>query len=228
MIIDHNGESYIRLTALYEAVSKPCIVAPFFGTPVPVIVRRLTFAQIRACGDFSLIETTRDIIEAKTRKLTTKEMLDYSELQFQIIKKSLVSPTYDEIMSLSEYDLLRLNAEKELVELEAIINEMPNGTEKRNLLEKYYTVKMNSEYLLPPDFVSFIMKFALQQDDSDIKDVSEDMLYEAAIRAKNGNGNPSDHLPGNFTDFNKVDINNRSWIIYHKRTDKDGSPGRRR
>lgn len=222
MIIEHNGESYIRLSGLYEAVAKPCIMAPFFGVLIPVIMRRLTYAQIRACGDFSLIQTTQDIIRAKTRKLITKEMADYSEVQFQIIKRSLVNPTYDEIMGLSEYDVLRVNAEKELIELEDIINDMPQGTEKNELKEKYYITKMNSQYLLPADFVSFIMKFALEQDNSDIGDVSEDMLYEAAIRAKNGSGNPSDHLPGNFTEFNKVDINNRSWVIYHQRTSKHG------
>ena len=223
MIIEHNGESYIRLSDFYRAIAFPAIMAPFYGSPVIAILRKLTsYAEIRACGDFSLIQTTQDIIRAKTRKLTTKEMADYSEVQFQIIKRSLVNPTYDEIMSLSEYDVLRVNAEKELIELEDIINDMSPGSEKNELKEKYYITKMNSQYLLPADFVSFIMKFALEQDNSDIGDVSEDMLFEAAIRAKNGSGNPSDHLPGNFTEFNKVDINNRAWVIYHQRTSKHG------
>ncbi len=223
MIKEIDGESYIRLSDLYNAVKYPLMFAPFYGSLQPVILRRLTYAQIRSCGDFSLIETTQDILQAKTRKLTTKEIADYLELQYKIIKKSLINPTYDEILGLSKYDLLRINAEKELVELENIINEMADGIGKRELLEKYYIVKSNSQYLLPEDFISFIMKYALQQDDSDIKDVTEDMLYEAAIRAKNGSGNPSDHLPGNFTEFNKVDINNRAWIIFHKRTAKNGS-----
>lgn len=223
MIKEIDGESYIRLSDLYNAVKYPLMFAPFYGSLQPVILRRLTYAQIRSCGDFSLIETTQDILQAKTRKLTTKEIADYLELQYKIIKKSLINPTYDEILGLSKYDLLRINAEKELVELENIINEMADGIGKRELLEKYYIVKSNSQYLLPEDFISFIMKYALQQDDSDIKDVTEDMLYESAIRAKNGSGNPSDHLPGNFTEFNKVDINNRAWIIFHKRTAKNGS-----
>ena len=222
MIIDHNGESYIKLADLYEAAVLPCIMAPFFGVPLPCIVRKLTYAQIRSCGDFSLIQTTRDIIQSENRTMTTEEMVDYSEMQHRIINKSLVHPTYDEIMSLGDYDVLRINAEKELDELELIIKAMPNGLQKNELTEQYYTVKMNSQYLLPADFVSFVMQFALDQDNSDIKDVSEEMLFEAAIRAKNGSGNPSDHLPGNFTEFNKVDVNNRSWIIYHQRTGKHG------
>lgn len=222
MIIEHNGESYVRLADLYQAASEPCIMAPFFGVPLPCIVNKLTYTQIRACGDFSLIQTARDIVASEVRKMTTEEMVDYSELQYNIIQKSLLHPTYDEIMSLGEYDVLRINAEKELDELEVIIKAMPNGIQKNELTEQYYTVKMNSQYLLPDDFVSFIMRFALDQDNSDIKDVSEEMLFEAAIRAKNGSGNPSDHLPGNFTEFNKVDVNNRAWIVYHQRTGKHG------
>jgi len=67
------------------------------------------------------------------------------------------------------------------------------------------------------------MSFALQQDNSDIKDVSEDMLFSAAIKATKGHDNPADHLPGNFTDFNREDINDRAWSIYHIRTAKHGS-----
>ena len=222
MIIEHDGESYIRLSELYEAAWKPAIIAPFFGSPEPVIVRKLSYAQIRACGEFSLIETIQDTIRSKTRKPTTKEMVDYSEIQHEIVRRSLVNPTYDEIMSLSKYDVLRVNAEKELLELEDIINDMPPSTEKNELKEKYYMTKMNSQYILPADFISFVMRFALDQDNSDIKDVSEDMLFEAAVKAVKGHDNPSDHLPGNFTDFNREDINSRAWIIYHQRTAKHG------
>jgi len=223
VIFDYKGESCIRLTDLYKSIQEPALMAPFFGVPVPVIVRRLRFSQIRSCGNFSLIETMRDRAISKHNKITTKQMVEYSELQFKIIKKSLLNPTYEEIMSLSEYDLLRVNAEKELIELEEIINDLPEGIEKKELLEKYYTTEMNSRYLLPADFVSFIMRFALQQDNSDILEVTEDMLFESAILAKNGSDNPSDHLTGNFTEFNKYDIDNRAWIIYHQRMAKNGS-----
>lgn len=223
LILEENGQSYIRLSALYEAELKPAIMAPFYGVYNPVILRRLTYTQIRACGDFSLIETVTDMIANKKKKLSDKEMVAYSELQYEIIKRSLVSPTYDEIMGLNENDELRISSEKELIELEEIIKDLPSGPKKQRIQMELNVLKMNSQFLLPPDFVSFVLSFALQLDDSDIKDISEDMLYEAALRAKGGSGNPSDHLPGNFTEFNKVDINNRALIIYHRRTAENGN-----
>lgn len=220
MIIEQDGKSYIEISALFNAAQKPVIMAPFFGVFLPVVVRRLTHTQIRSCGDFSLIETVTDMLSNKNKKIEVSQMVDYAELQYQLIKKSLVSPTYDEIMSLNEYDVLRLEVEKELKELEVILNDMPSGLEKNKLMKDYYTAKMNSEFFLPADFVAYIVSFALRIDDSDIKDVSEDMLYEAAIKAKNGHDNPADHLHGNFSDFNREDINNRSWIVYNHRNKK--------
>ncbi len=220
MIIEQNGKSYIELSALFNAVQKPVIMTPFFGVFLPVVVRRLTHTQIRSCGDFSLIETVTDMLSNNNKKMAVSQMVDYAELQYQLIKKSLVSPTYEEIMGLNEFDVLRVEVEKELKELEIILNDMPSGLEKNTLMKDYHLARMNSEFFLPADFVSFIVSFALKLDDSDIKDVSEDMLYEAAIKAKHGHDNPADHLHGNFSDFNREDVNNRAWIIYNKRNEK--------
>jgi hypothetical protein len=219
-IITIEGESYVRLSSLYEEIEKPLLMAPFYETLEPIIIRRLNYTQIRACGNFSLIETMRDIVESKSRKATLEQMVEYSELQYKILKAALVNPTYDEIMSLNKLDLLRVNAEKELEEIEDIIKELPPGIKKNELMESYYITRMNSEYLLPTDFVTFVMRFALSQDETDIKLVTEEMLFEAAIRSTVGGGSGSiaDNLPGNFSDFNKVDIENRGRIIYHKRT----------
>lgn len=220
MIIKQNGESFIRLSSLYDAIQKPAIMAPFLGVMVPVIVRELTHTQIRSCGDFSLIETISDLISKDQKKASVDQMVQYSELQYKLLKKSLVSPSYDEIMSLNDYDVLRIESEKELKELEAILNEMPPGIEKTKLMLSYQTAVMNSQFLLPVDFVSYIVSYALGIEKSDIKEITEDMLFEAAWKAKKGKDNPSDHLLGNFTDFNKEDINGRAWIIYNQRTKK--------
>lgn len=214
-------ESYNGLLDFIHAEIEPCIMAPFMGSVVPVIVSRLSFAQIRSCGDFSLIETISDVIQKK-KKMSASEMVVYAEMQYEVVKAALVSPTYDEIMSLNEYDILRKSAETEIKETGAIIDDLPVGPKRDKLQLEYDALKMKYEFLLPADFVSFIFSYALRIDETDIKLVSEDMLYEAAIRAKNGSGNPSDHLPGTFSDFNKVDINNRAMIIYAKRM-KNGS-----
>lgn len=195
-------------------------MAPWNGVMCPVIVRELNFAQIRDCGDFSLIQTTSDIL-ANKRKMSISEMLAYSELQYKIVESALVSPTLDEIMSLNEYDLLAVEAKKEIVALQEIIDSLPDGPKADKLQNDLDTMRLDYEFILPADFVGWIMSYALKIDDSDIKLVSEDMLFEAAIRAKNSNGSIADHLPGNFTDFNREDIINRGLVIYHDRTKKD-------
>lgn len=222
MIINKDGESYIRLTAFMEAETTPCIMVPFMGTLVPVIVNRLSFAQIRACGDFSLIETVSDLI-GKKKKLSPAEMVSYAEMQYNIVRAALISPSYDEIMSLNHYDILRKNAEAEIVGIKEAIDQLPVGPKRDKFQLEYDTLRMEYEFLLPVDFVSYIISYTLKVDDTDIKLVSEDMLFEAAARAKSGSGNPSDHLPGNFTDFNKVDINNRAMVVYHQRMKENGS-----
>ena len=222
MSVAESKKAYNGLLDFIQAEVEPCIMVPFMGTPLPVVVSRLTFAQVRSCGNFSLIETIDDIIKKK-RKLSPSEMVAYAEMQYNVVKMALVSPTYDQIMSLNHYGEIAKNAEAEIESLAEAIEALPEGPKRDKLKLEYDTLKMDYEFLLPPDFVAYILSYALKVDDTDIKLVSEDMLYEAAIRAKNGNGNPSDHLPGNFSDFNKVDINNRAMIIYAKRM-KNGDP----
>jgi hypothetical protein len=228
MIIEHEGESFIRLSTFIDIEMNPLVMAPWNGNPVPVKLRRLNYTQIRSCGDFSLIETVSDVINKK-KKPSESQILSYMELQHEIVKMSLMAPTYDEIMKLSEYDPLRVEAEKELDSIEQDIESLPPGPKKSKLEKDLLISKIELKSFLPSDFVGHIMNFALKIDDSDIKLITEDMLYNAAVLAKNGSGNPSDHLPGNFTDFNKVDINNRAWVIFHNRSkEENGSTNRRR
>jgi len=220
LIIKENGHSYIRVANSFESALRPALVVPFYGTEQTVVLRRLTGAQRRACGDFSLIQTMTDIIEGKSRKVSFKKRCDYSKLQYDVIKKALVSPTYEEIMALNEYDILRLDAEKQVKELEPIINGLPAGVKKEKLKEEYYMQVMNMQYLLPEDFISHIFSYALGIDGSDLHEITEDMLYESAILAKNSGGRPSTYMPGSFKDHHLVDIDKRSWCEYYKREEK--------
>ena len=217
LVIQKDGHSYIRMTGFIESAMYPAIIVPFNGIDQTIIVRKLTGIQRDACGEFSLIETVRDKMINKNKKLTYKEMCDYSRLQYEIVKRSLVSPTYEEIMKLNEFDILRLNAEKELNKLEPIINNMDDGIKKNKLKDDYYMLEMNSKYLLPEDFITHVMSYALRLIDSDLKDITADMLYEAAILAKRGGGRPSDYMPGNLADHHLKDIDKRAYCEYANR-----------
>jgi hypothetical protein len=222
-ILYKGSTPYIRATALIEQANHPCIFPRFHGVPIPVVVRRLTGIQRKACGDFSLIETVRDRIERKGTP-TIDEMLRYSRTQYNILKKSLVSPSYEEIMKMNEFDDLRLEAEKELKELEPIINGMPDGIEKNKLLLSYRTAQMESEFLLPADFIADVIAYALHVDDSDLDDITSSILYDAALMAKHGHDNPSDHMSGSFQPHHLEDIDRRAWAeFYRKEKGKNGS-----
>lgn len=220
LTIEKDGVTYINHAAFFEKEIYPAMMVPFFGVPLPVIVRKLNHTQIKSCGNFSLIETIDDIINKK-RKLSVAEMLAYSETQYAIVKKSLVSPTYDQIMGLSKADELRINAEKEIQEIDRLIEELPIGPKRSRIEKEKDNLRMELDFILPADFVSSIIAFALSINETDIKEVSEDMLYEAATLAKLGHDNPYNHLHGNFSEFNREDINNRAWLIYFQRTKKD-------
>lgn len=208
-----------------EALIYPAIFVPFKGTPVGVIAKKLTSTEIKSCGDFSLIETFQDqlINEAKQKKLSFKDMCAFAEIQYGVVKKSLINPTYDEIIKMicirEKIDIEKIK--KELEEIEEKINELEftdkNNKELKTLKDIFYQRKMQTYYFLPDDFIGAVFYFAVDYENSDISLVSEQMLYESAILAMKGHNNPSDHLTGAFTDFNKTDINKRAWAIYHEK-----------
>ena len=78
-----------------------------------------------------------------------------------------------------------------------------------------------NEKQLPKDFLSTITCYALGIEKSDIKEVTTNALMNAAVMAKMGNDNPSDHLKGLFTDYMKDDINKRAWILFQEKNKKD-------
>lgn len=219
-----------------EVAAFPILVIPFFGTPVPVKIRELNQAQISACGDFSLIETLEDKIfqKTKSKKCNVKDIISYAERNHNIVKAALIKPTYTQIFKMIEDELkdtetddscqgpIDLNRLKE--EIKSIRQELWNmkpGPQRKILEEELNAKRIWCEFLLPNDFMSYIVSYALGVDKSDIKDVSEKILFEAAILAKHGHDNPADHIDGRFTPFMRDDINKRAWYIFHnKRKEK--------
>lgn len=200
---------------------KPITMIPFNGVYVPVMIRELNQVQIESCGEFSLIETVNDLVSKKMSKPNPAKMLAYSKLQYEILKKALVSPSYDQIMEMNEFDELRKHAEEEIENLKALIFDLKESPKKRRFKNDLDVMIMNTRFYLPGDFVAFVVSRALSVDKSDIKLISEDMLYNAAVKAKLGGDNPANHLDGNFTPFNKDDINSRGWAIYYQRQKND-------
>ena len=210
------------LDNFYDA-ALPIVTLPFFGEPVQVQLRSLTQAQIYACGgtDISLIETLHDKI-ATRKKPTLKEIVRYSEIYHEIAKRSLHAPTYQQIMDTLGVDVDTEELRKEILKLHEELYLLPNGPESDALDLEITRLEVSANLLLPDDFLAGIVGYALGINKSDIKEVNEEMLYNAAVAAKLGGDNPADHLHGRFTAFMRDDINRRAWVIFHNKKKEMG------
>ena len=201
----------------------PLITIPFNGHLVPVKVRELTQAQIYSCGgsDMSLIETFQDKIRMK-RKPSLKEICLYADMLNSISKLALVSPIYGDVVALCKLDDKTETAFRaELKEIDALLKEAPKGPIKTELANLMLAKRAQLDLVVPDDFLNSIITYALGISKSDIKLVTEDMLYTAAISAKLSHDAPSNHLDGSFSPFNREDINRCAFQIYaEKRKDK--------
>lgn len=201
------------------------MAAPFHGAAVPIRVRELTQAQILSCGDFSLIETFADKVAKKRSKFVLKEIVAYAERSHAIARASLVHPTYDEIVAVFGNDRKMLEARGQLDDLGKKLSATPPGRERDLLDEQIKGLRIWVDLILPEDFLSFVVGYALGIDKSEIKTVSEDMLINAAVLAERGHDNPADHIGGKFTDFMRDDINTRAWILLHERREESKKHG---
>lgn len=190
----------------------PILTIPFYGAMVPVKLRELTQVQVRACGDFSLIKTFEDKVRTMSRAPTMQEINAYAARYHRIAEVSLVAPTYDEILALFESDKVVSEAQAKLDELQTALQDTPKGPKRASLEEEIESLRVWCELLLPMDFLSSIMSYALGLDKSDIQEVTSEALLEAAMLADRGRDNPADHMDGRFTAFMQDDINRRGWM----------------
>ncbi len=194
----------------------PILTIPFYGAPVPVKLRELTQVQVRACGDFSLIKTFEDKVRSMSRPPTMQEINAYAARYHRLAEASLVAPTYDEILGLFKSDETVRGSQAKLDELEDNLREASKGPKRAALEEEIESMRVWCELILPMDFLSAIMSYALGLDKSDIQEVSDETLLEAAMLADRGRDNPADHMDGRFTPFMREDINRRAWMALHQ------------
>jgi hypothetical protein len=151
----------------------------------------------------------------------------YAKRYHAIAEASLVAPSYHEIMALFDSDAKVIETRAKLDECEAMLHEAPNGPKRYALEEEIEGYRIWCDLLLPEDFLSRIMTYALQLDDSDIDQVTTEVLLDCAILAERGHNDPAAHLDGRFTPFMRDDINRRAWMIYHEWREANPPPEQR-
>jgi len=202
----------------FELASFPIISAPFNGAEVFVRLRELNAIQIRSCGDFSLINLFDETAIKRAGKLSVREMAEFAGYQNAIVNEALLEPTYAKLMEWCGVD--PKGRREELETLRETLKDTEAGKERDLLLEKIESHKIWLDMILPQDFTAAIMAYALSIDKSDIKRITREALLHAAVLAKRGNDNPHDHLDGQFTPFNKIDIDTRAWMIFEEEREK--------
>jgi hypothetical protein len=193
----------------------------------PVRVRPLRQVEIEDCGNFSLIETFYD--KVKRKETSAEDMLQFAKIQNKIMRYAMISPSYDEALEAASLyeDAEGMKAEIKKAR-EAALAE--NNADERKKKERTLLNKELAFYqIFPADFAGTIFSYGVELvDKNDIKKVDEEILKNLAIMAKNNNNRPSENITGNFTEFNKADIDRRAWAIYAEEQEKRNAQRNRR
>lgn len=196
------------VTAEYSLIS-----ALWKGIEVVVKVRNLSPVQFRACGDVSFI----NLMDGVPEHFSWKKWVQYAETNYRILRAALVEPTYDELMATVNRGTMVADAEARFKEINAQIKDMPRGPARQELENLRDATRCMYDLVFPDDFVSSIVLYQGAPPGSDIRKVvgerGREMLLEAAILAERGHDNPHDHMLGNFTPFNLIDIDKQAWLV---------------
>jgi hypothetical protein len=201
------------------------VAVPFNGVKVWCELRCMNGTQMRTCGDFS------NIMAGEAPEVSYEKLIALRNYQEKLIIGTLNRPTYDEIASLiGKQDFVVQAKRRELEELKArALRELPPA-QQEEIQRRIRDTELFLGYLLPEDTMGFLSSWASGNDVSQIKQVTDEQFLEAAILAENGHDNPTDHIPGVFTDHNKPDMDRYAWSVYadylkHKRIEKTAHSG---
>jgi hypothetical protein len=198
--------------------SYPIIAAPWFDTPIMIKVRNLDYVKIRSCGNFSLIDLDPEKTEKQIEKMPFESLIKILNYQEAITKLALVSPTFKEIENMikARDPEFFTDTENRIKVVEKKIESLPAGEEKKKLQEELSLYKLRLAYVLPQEFMAFITDFVTGNGRTDIKKITREMLLEAQSLSIQYGGPPSQYLEGEFTEYNKRDIDRQAGIVYQE------------
>ena len=194
----------------------PLIAAAWKGVPIIVKVRELSQVQLMACGNFSLI----DLQAEKEGPFDWKRWSQYADQHVKLLKAGLVSPTYNQLYELVHQGDMVKNAEQAFKDIEFMLQDMPRGPKRQELEKERDSLRCLFDLMFPDDFTAPIVAYLVGIGKTDIKSVTKDMLLTAAVLAERGHDNPSDHIDGVFSAFNRDDINRVAWSLLEDERDR--------
>ena len=189
------------------------VAVPFNGVDVFCQLRCPNATQIEQCGDISNI--TQDM--ENNKKIEYEEIIKIRNYQEALCKIVFNKPTFDHIAKLIGINDFVISEKRD--ELNKIKNQYEqnetilDNIQKETLMTKIKTLELELGFILPDDTMSFITKWAMGNDVSDIKKITRDTFLRAAVLAKAHNKAPSDYISGRFTDYNKLEIDAHAAIV---------------
>jgi len=188
---------------LLDARTEVPIFAPWCGEPIPVTVVMLSTVSLNSCGDFSTVELPAEG-SAKAPELAA--MLKIKNIHENILRLCLVRPTFDELHDyVLEKDFIALR-KHELSEIRAMLPHVEDNTERAELEDRIERLTIMLSFLLPEDFMAYVVAFQLQTDKTDMKKLNKDMLIQAGFLGEKYGKRPAEYIDGVFTNKQKIDI----------------------
>ena len=182
------------------------VLVPFNRQEIWCQLRCPNQTQLDQCGDVSNIILDRE----EGKEFDHDELINIKNYQEELCKIVFNRPTFDEIAALVGTEDFVLSAKrKELEEINKKFEENKasmSEMEKDIIATQVKTLELQIGYIIPDDTMAFITNWAMGNDISDIKRISKEEFLKAATLAKLHNKAPSDYISGNYTDFNKNEI----------------------
>jgi hypothetical protein len=184
------------------------------GAPAGIVkVKILSEIEIKAIGNFSLIESDAYKWSKAQVKSSWSELLAYAQKNVAICKAALICPSYDELFAAIARPSFNAEVKARVENINRMLEGMNPGPARKELEEIRDSLVFTWEVILPDDFMAGVVASALQIGKTDIKKVTDEVLLSAAILAERGHKAPHEYVHGVFTDFNRSDIDNRAWIV---------------
>lgn len=161
-----------------------------------------------------------DLSKKHTQKPDYETKAKLIDLQLEYCKKSLVSPTYEELIS---YILEELPTVKEGYEAWKRIEAQIPNMQKDEYTEKLETIReLALQYgcLLPFNFISAVASWCECLDTTNIKELTAEKLINAFAMSRINRNRPSDNLRGIFLDRARMEIDVLSAKLYQEQEKK--------
>jgi hypothetical protein len=200
------------------------VPVPFNGVKVLCELRCPNETQISSCGNWQTIYENIKLPNQKIEDLQAS-MIDYYEYYEKLCKIVFHTPTFDNLVAkICDLDFVISEKQRELENIRKKIElnkmNMPEHV-LRELNAKYNEIALAIGFILPHDAMAFISQWVHARDLTDMKYLNNEMLLNAAFKARAYNKPPHEFIEGVFTSHNATEIDSYALTLLEKHLEED-------